>query len=193
MEPKEYFKISEYPSFLKSSNSVAMITQPSLFSQATPTNTSTAVPHPGYTQAGEGQVDLVCTEPSEIDAGTSSLSGATSVMGGVKSAEGGVMTAVGGVNSVVGGATSAFSSVNSSKELVTPNLYGPLAVGKAVASSTPAAARSLNFTASDGVQQYHPGLSVGGGDKGKNSHSWIDCQLLHCLFRHSWTWRQLLA
>lgn len=163
VEPKKCFKISEYPSFLKSSiNSVAMTSQSSLFSQAAPTNVSTAVPHPGHTQAGDIHVDLVCTEPSEIDTATPTLSGAMSVVGGVKTAEGGVTTAVGGV-------TSAFSSVNSSKGLVTPNLYGPPAVGKAVASSTPAAARSLNFTGSDGVQQYQPSLSVGVRDKGKNS------------------------
>lgn len=174
VEPKEYFRISEYPSFLKSSttcSSVGMTSQPSLFSQAAPSNMSAAVSFPVHTQTGESQVDLICTEPSEMDTGTSTVSETTSVVGGVKSAQGGVTTVVGAVNSTVSGVTSAFSTVDSSKELVTPNLYGPPAVGKAVASSTPAAARSLKFTGSDGVQQYHPSLSVGVDDKGKPEQS----------------------
>ena len=172
VEPKEYFRISEYPSFLKSSiSSVAMMSQPSLFSQAAPLNITVAVPHRVHTRAGESHVDLVCTEQSEMDTGTSTMSGTTSVVGGANSVEGGVMTAVGGVNFTVGGVTSAFSSVDSSKELVTPNLYGPPVMGKAVASSTPAATRSLNFTGAEGAQQYHPSLSVGVADKGKLERS----------------------
>ena len=159
INPKEYFQLSDYPSFLKSSVA-AVAAQPSLHSPSAPSSATTAAPHLTHAQAGESEVDLVCTEPSAMDTGTATMSGTTSTMSGV-------MSGMGGANPAVGGVSSAFSSVDSSKDLVTPNLYGPPAVGKAVASSTPAAARSLDFTGSNGSQQYQPGLSVGVAEKGK--------------------------
>ena len=148
VDPNEYFNISEYPHFLMStSGSVAMTTHPPpLFSQLAPSSVDASPSCPVDAPPTETEVSLVCTEPSEMETGS-----ATAPM-------------VGGASSVVGGATSAFASVQS-KDVITPSFYGNPAVGKAVASSTPAAARSLTFTTADRPQPV-TGLSTGPGDKG---------------------------
>ena len=157
MEPKVYFKVSEYPSFLQSSVLSAPFTtaQPPVFSHGAATLTAEPCPsqpvQPTQTTAtdrgttDDTEVDLICTEQSEMDTGTSVVDGASSLMGGV---------------------SSAFTPVES-KGVVTPSLYGNLAVGKAVASSTPAAARSLTFSTSNGPTAAPQSTLYGGpGDKG---------------------------
>ena len=96
------------------------------------------------------EVDLTCTEQSEMDTGPSPVGGASSLMGGV---------------------SSAFVPVES-KGVVTPSLYGDPAVGKAVASSTPAAARSLIFSTVKGptAATAQGALSGGPGDTGMYLH-----------------------
>lgn len=141
VDPSEYFKISDYPSFLSSSNcSVAVATQPLLPSQRAPLPVDVPPSQPLDAQSGDAEVDLVCTEPSDMETGSYS-------------------------RPVIGGVKSAFSSIES-KDTVTPSFYGNTAMGpgKAIASSTPAAARSLNFTASTRPEA-SAGLST---DKGTN-------------------------
>ena len=139
VDPKHYFKISDYPSFLDSCVG-SLSTQPSLMSQSAPPPSSNPLsPQAGGPGSVENEVDLVCTEQSEMETGpTATLA-------------------------VMGGATSAFTSVESKANVVTPNLYGNPAVGSAVASSTPAAARSLMF----GGREGQAALPLGLTDKGQ--------------------------
>ena len=139
VDPKECFQISDYPSFLQPSScfSSAPFTTapPPLFSHNAATLTSEPsqpLPPTLHTAAStltsdDVEVDLTCTEQNAMDTGPSLVGGASSLMGGV---------------------SSAFIPVES-KGVVTPSLYGDPAVGKAVASSTPAAARSLIFSTSN--------------------------------------------
>ena len=143
VDPKEYFKVSEYPSFLKvSDGAISSTAQPHpLFTRVAPSTSTmeTTLPRLVETQGAETEVDLVCTEQSEMDTGMSTTS-------------------------AVGGVTSAFASIES-REIVTPSLYANPVVGKAVASSTPAAARSLTFTHPSGPEA-QTGLSVEPGHRG---------------------------
>ena len=158
MDPKEYFQVSDYPSFLQQSSfgSAPFVTaQPPLLShnEATLTSDLSQPVQPSLSTAAgtitttaDTEVDLTCTEPSEMDTGPSPVGGASSLMGG---------------------ASSAFVPVES-KGVVTPSLYGDPAVGKAVASSTPAAARSLIFSTVKGpaAATAQGVLSGGPEDKG---------------------------
>ena len=155
MDPKEYFSVSDYPSFLQQPNvgsAPFMTAQPPLFSNNATTLTSepfqpTEATATNTVSTDDTAVDLICTEPSEMDTAPSLVGGASSLMGGV---------------------SSAFAPIVS-KGVVTPSLYGDPAVGKAVASSTPAAARSLTFSAVNGpaLAATQAGLSGGPGDKGR--------------------------
>lgn len=160
MDPKQYFHVSDYPSFLQQSsfgpipftnaqhplishNAATLTSEPS---QPVPPTLTTAAST--VTSADDDtEVDLTCTEPSEMDTAPS---------------------LVGGASSLMGGASSAFVPVES-KGVVTPSLYGDPAVGKAVASSTPAAARSLIFSTANRpppVVAAQGALSGGTEDKG---------------------------
>ena len=157
MDPKEYFQVSDYPSFLQQSSfgfTPFTTAQPPLLShnEATLTSDLSQPVQPSLGTAAstvtttDTEVDLTCTEPSEMDTGPSPVGGASSLMGGI---------------------SSAFVPVES-KGVVTPSLYGDPAVGKAVASSTPAAARSLIFSTVKGsaAATAQGALSGGPGDKG---------------------------
>lgn len=133
MDPKECFQVSDYPSFLQPSSfgsAPFMTAQPPLLSHdatmltSEPPQPTLATSTNSVTITGDTEVDLTCTEQSEMDTAPSLVGGASSLMGGV---------------------SSAFVPVES-KGVITPSLYGDPAVGQAVASSTPAAARSLIFS-----------------------------------------------
>ena len=160
MDPKECFQVSDYPSFLQPSTSGSapfMTTQPPLFSHNAAMLTSEP-PQPtsanSVTITGDStEVDLTCTEQSEMDTAPSLVGGASSLMGGV---------------------SSAFVPVES-KGVITPSLYGDPAVGKAVASSTPAAARSLIFSTTNRPPAANAQGPLSGGqeDKGVDNYRTI--------------------